>query len=87
METIPKPTETAAADEPLAYSVQEAAELLGVHYFTVCRLIQRKKTQSALVAMRQAARTTHRSTSPAKVRVKENLCSKEIHNQPVPPFK
>ena len=43
METIPKPTETAAADEPLAYSVQEAAELLGLHYFTVCRLIQRKK--------------------------------------------
>lgn len=43
METIPKPTEMATADEPPTYSVQEAAELLGVHYFTVCRLLQRKK--------------------------------------------
>ena len=43
MGTIPEPTEMATADESPAYSVQEAAELLGVHYFTVCRLLQRKK--------------------------------------------
>ncbi|HOF69978.1 MAG TPA: helix-turn-helix domain-containing protein [Verrucomicrobiota bacterium] len=42
METIPK-TEPAAnsTTERLAYSVQEAAELLGVNYFSIYRLIQR----------------------------------------------
>jgi len=40
METVQKPTETPAPDERLAYSVQEAADLLGVHYFSVYRLIQ-----------------------------------------------
>jgi excisionase family DNA binding protein len=40
METISKPAETQGADERLAYSVNEVASLLGVHYFTVYRLIQ-----------------------------------------------
>ena len=40
MKTIPKPTEEAILDERLAYSVQEAANLLGVHYFSVYRLIR-----------------------------------------------
>jgi excisionase family DNA binding protein len=44
VETVPKleapPT---AGPERLAYSVQEAAELLGVNYFSVYRLIQRRK--------------------------------------------
>ena len=35
--------ETPAATERLAYSVQEAADLLGVNYFSVYRLIQRGK--------------------------------------------
>ena len=44
METVPK-TEAppTAAPERLAYSVQEAADLLGVNYFSVYRLIQRGK--------------------------------------------
>ena len=44
METVPKtdPAPT-AAQERLAYSVQEAADLLGVNYFSVYRLIQRGK--------------------------------------------
>jgi len=44
METVPK-TDRAptAAPERLAYSVQEAADLLGVNYFSVYRLIQRGK--------------------------------------------
>ncbi len=40
METIRKRTGVAGPDERLAYSVQEAADLLGVHYFSVYRLIQ-----------------------------------------------
>lgn len=38
----PEPPPT-AAPERLAYSVQEAADLLGVNYFSVYRLIQRGK--------------------------------------------
>jgi excisionase family DNA binding protein len=44
METLPKsepPPPT--TPERLAYSVQEAADLLGVNYFSVYRLIQRGK--------------------------------------------
>ena len=38
----------AATTEPerLAYSVQEAADLLGVDYFSVYRLIQRRKLRA-----------------------------------------
>ena len=43
METILKPTETPASTERLAYSIQESAEMLGVNYFSVYRLIQRGK--------------------------------------------
>ena len=46
METIPKnETKTQAPPlvERLAYSVQEAADMLGVNYFSVYRLIQRNK--------------------------------------------
>ncbi len=48
METIPeneKPMQTAAPPpaERLAYSIQEAADMLGVNYFSVYRLIQRNK--------------------------------------------
>jgi excisionase family DNA binding protein len=47
METIPEnndPTpSTATPAERLAYSIQEAADLLGVNYFSVYRLIQRNK--------------------------------------------
>lgn len=45
METIPK-TDEAQATKPterLAYSIQEAADMLGVNYFSVYRLIQRNK--------------------------------------------
>ena len=35
--------------ERLAYSVQETADLLGVHYFSVYRLIQRRKLRACRV--------------------------------------
>jgi hypothetical protein len=41
-ENIPQ-TETAPKAERLAYSIQESADLLGVNYFSVYRLIQRGK--------------------------------------------
>jgi excisionase family DNA binding protein len=43
METIPESKEQTATPlvERLAYSVQEAADMLGVHYFSIYRLIQR----------------------------------------------
>jgi excisionase family DNA binding protein len=45
METIPTNEEPPAAQptERLAYSIQEAADMLGVNYFSVYRLIQRNK--------------------------------------------
>jgi len=46
MDTLPKPEETPATTERLAYSVQEAADLLGVNYFSVYRLIQRGKLKA-----------------------------------------
>lgn len=48
METIPKDETPATAPpvERLAYSVQEAADMLGVHYFSIYRLIQRGKLKT-----------------------------------------
>jgi len=48
MQTIPKNEEPATAPpvERLAYSVQEAADMLGVHYFSVYRLIQHGKLKT-----------------------------------------
>ena len=49
METpiAPPPTEALATEpERLAYSVHEAARLLGVDYFSVYRLIQRGKLRA-----------------------------------------
>ena len=44
MESVPKSEPPPTAEpERLAYSVQEAADLLGVNYFSVYRLIQRGK--------------------------------------------
>ncbi len=43
METVAKPEEPSAMTERLAYSIEEAAAMLGVHYFSVYRLIQRGK--------------------------------------------
>jgi len=49
METMPNnetPAEAPAITKPperLAYSIQEAADMLGVNYFSVYRLIQRGK--------------------------------------------
>jgi excisionase family DNA binding protein len=39
---IPTPT-PAETPERLAYSLEEAAQMLGVHYFSIYRLIQRGK--------------------------------------------
>jgi excisionase family DNA binding protein len=45
MENVPKTEEAPVTPPPerLAYSIQEAATLLGVNYFSVYRLIQRGK--------------------------------------------
>ena len=43
MEAILKAKEPPATAQRLAYSVQEAADLLGVNYFSVYRLIKRGK--------------------------------------------
>jgi excisionase family DNA binding protein len=40
--SVPAPL-PAATPERLAYSIEEAAQMLGVHYFSVYRLIQRGK--------------------------------------------
>ena len=45
MENIPQ-SETAPKAERLAYSIQETADLLGVNYFSVYRLIQRGKLKA-----------------------------------------
>jgi excisionase family DNA binding protein len=48
MENITKNEEqpTTPPIERLAYSVQEAADMLGVHYFSIYRLIQRGKLKT-----------------------------------------
>jgi len=48
MGTIPKTEEqpAAATTERLAYSVEESAAMLGVHYFSIYRLIQRGKLKA-----------------------------------------
>ena len=44
MDAVPRPEPPPdSQSERLAYSVQEAADLLGVNYFSVYRLIQRGK--------------------------------------------
>src|ERR1700687_3077561 len=43
---IPINIEPSPASERLAYSIQESADLLGVHYFSVYRLIQRGKLKA-----------------------------------------
>src|SRR2546425_4297908 len=46
METIPESEEPPATTERLAYSIEEAAAMLGVHYFSIYRLIQRGKLKA-----------------------------------------
>lgn len=46
MEDAPKVAEPQPPTERLAYSVQEAADMLGVNYFSVYRLIQRGKLKA-----------------------------------------
>ena len=43
MENITRVEEQPATTERLAYSVQESADMLGINYFSVYRLIQRGK--------------------------------------------
>ena len=50
METQTQAAQAKGGDqERLAYSVQEAADLLGVHYFSVYRLVQRRKLRACRV--------------------------------------
>jgi len=44
-----QPKEALAQPERLAYSIEESAQLLGVHYFSVYRLIQRGKLRACRV--------------------------------------
>jgi excisionase family DNA binding protein len=46
---VAPPPQALAQTERLAYSVEEAAELLGVHYFSVYRMIQRGKLRACRV--------------------------------------
>jgi excisionase family DNA binding protein len=43
MDAIPETAAPPVTTERLAYSIEEAAAMLGVHYFSVYRLIQRGK--------------------------------------------
>ena len=45
----PTQPEALTQTDRLVYSVEEAAELLGVHYFSVYRLIQRGKLRACRV--------------------------------------
>jgi len=45
----PAPAVALPDSERLAYSVEEAAQLLGVHYFSVYRMIQRGKLRACRV--------------------------------------
>jgi excisionase family DNA binding protein len=49
--TVAPPPQTEATPQPerLAYSIAESAALLGVHYFSVYRLIQRRKLRACRV--------------------------------------
>jgi excisionase family DNA binding protein len=54
METIPEQNQQTPPSPPtpaerLAYSIQEAADLLGIHYYTMYRLIQRQKLKTCRV--------------------------------------
>jgi excisionase family DNA binding protein len=44
--TLPQPNPSVPEPERLAYSVKESADLLGVDYFSVYRLIQRGKLRA-----------------------------------------
>jgi len=44
--TLPKPDPVPGQKERLSYSIHEAAELLGVDYYSVYRLIQRGKLRA-----------------------------------------
>ena len=47
METLTPPSQRSATEsERLAYSIKESADLLGVDYFSVYRLIQRGKLRA-----------------------------------------
>ena len=46
MDTSPSADASTPESERLAYSVQESADLLGVDYFSVYRLIQRGKLRA-----------------------------------------
>jgi excisionase family DNA binding protein len=46
LDSLPPSQAPVAEPERLAYSIQEAADLLGVDYFSVYRLIQRGKLRA-----------------------------------------
>ena len=45
-ETQPVTALSPPPTERLAYSIQESADMLGVNYFSICRLIQRGKLKA-----------------------------------------
>ena len=47
--SVATPDQIFPHEERLAYSVEESAQLLGVHYFSVYRLIQRGKLRACRV--------------------------------------
>jgi excisionase family DNA binding protein len=49
MENEQKLATSPATTERLAYSIQESADMLGIHYYTAYRLIQRGKLKACRV--------------------------------------
>jgi excisionase family DNA binding protein len=49
MENEQKIVTTPITTERLAYSIQESADMLGIHYYTAYRLIQRGKLKACRV--------------------------------------
>ena len=53
LETKPVTVATPPPTERLAYSIQESADMLGVNYFSVYRLIQRGKLRACRALRRK----------------------------------
>jgi len=76
MEATSKNEEPRNTTERLAYSIQEAADMLGVHYFSIYRLIQNGKLKVCRALRGKTAHSSHRTAKVAQIKINENLWSK-----------
>jgi transposase len=70
MDTIPEAASPPATTERLAYSIEEAAAMLGVHYFSVYRLIQAREVEAVPRPARQAVGASLRTAQTVEVRMR-----------------